>query len=176
MTDPVPERTPVLALDGVSKSFGAVRALREVSLALYAGEAHALAGENGAGKSTLIKILAGVHPQDAGTITYYGTPVTADDVLFTIAWPNWYPTSLKQFGLEMYRNVKGGENGTGTAIEAGTIPEGVKKIDDHTVEITLFKPDGTFIRRLAGAYYYIQPVHILGDLTGEPISQPIERR
>ncbi|CAG7657696.1 Rhamnose transport system substrate-binding protein [Actinacidiphila bryophytorum] len=65
MTDPVPERTPVLALDGVSKSFGAVRALREVSLALYAGEAHALAGENGAGKSTLIKILAGVHRPDA---------------------------------------------------------------------------------------------------------------
>ncbi|MYV53072.1 ATP-binding cassette domain-containing protein, partial [Streptomyces sp. SID3212] len=51
---PVPGR-PVLALRDVSTSFGAVRALQEVSLGLYAGEAHALAGENGAGKSTLIK-------------------------------------------------------------------------------------------------------------------------
>ena len=60
---------PLLALRGVSKSFGAVAALRDVRLELYAGEAHALVGENGAGKSTLVKILAGVHPPDAGSIT-----------------------------------------------------------------------------------------------------------
>jgi rhamnose transport system ATP-binding protein len=75
MTDPVPERTPVLALEGVSKSFGAVRALRDVSLRLYAGEAHALAGENGAGKSTLIKTLAGVHRPDTGSVLIDGEPV-----------------------------------------------------------------------------------------------------
>jgi rhamnose transport system ATP-binding protein len=67
---------PVLALAGVSKSFGSVRALRDVSIALAAGEAHALAGENGAGKSTLIKILAGVYRPDSGQVLLDGAPVT----------------------------------------------------------------------------------------------------
>jgi rhamnose transport system ATP-binding protein len=59
----------------VDKSFGAVAALRDVRLELYAGEAHALVGENGAGKSTLVKILAGVHAPDAGSMTLDGQPV-----------------------------------------------------------------------------------------------------
>ncbi|WP_033342454.1 sugar ABC transporter ATP-binding protein [Catenuloplanes japonicus] len=52
----------------VSKSFGAVAAVQGVSFPLYAGEAHALVGENGAGKSTIVKMLAGVHRPDTGTL------------------------------------------------------------------------------------------------------------
>ncbi|MET7426895.1 sugar ABC transporter ATP-binding protein [Dactylosporangium sp. NPDC005555] len=65
----------MLVLEGVSKSFGAVAALRDVRLELRGGEAHALVGENGAGKSTLVKILAGAHAPDAGTITLDGEPL-----------------------------------------------------------------------------------------------------
>ena len=66
---------PLLTLTGVSKAFGAVAALDDVRLALYPGEAHALVGENGAGKSTLVKILAGAHRPDAGTLTLAGRPL-----------------------------------------------------------------------------------------------------
>jgi len=65
----------MLALRHVGKSFGAVAALRDVDLTLRAGEAHALVGENGAGKSTLVKILAGVHAPDTGTVLLDGAPV-----------------------------------------------------------------------------------------------------
>ena len=59
----------------ISKSFAGVRALKQVSFDLRAGEVHALVGENGAGKSTLIKIMTGAETADAGTIAVGGEPV-----------------------------------------------------------------------------------------------------
>ena len=58
----------VLAARGVSKSFGATRALADVDVTVARGEIHALLGENGAGKSTLVKILNGTVKPDGGTI------------------------------------------------------------------------------------------------------------
>ena len=63
---------PVLALDGVTKTFPGVRALSDVSLNLYPGEVTALVGENGAGKSTVVKILTGIYQPDGGTIRVDG--------------------------------------------------------------------------------------------------------
>ncbi|WP_161203321.1 ATP-binding cassette domain-containing protein [Streptomyces sp. SID1328] len=67
--------TPVLALRGVSKRFGAVQALTDVTLEVHAGEVVALVGDNGAGKSTLVKTIAGVHPIDEGVIEWDGKTV-----------------------------------------------------------------------------------------------------
>ncbi|MFP4904741.1 ATP-binding cassette domain-containing protein, partial [Paraburkholderia sp. BR14261] len=69
----------VLETHGVSKTFGVVRALRDVSLTLRAGEVHGLVGENGAGKSTLMKILSGAYQADpGGEILIEGKPVVID--------------------------------------------------------------------------------------------------
>jgi ABC-type sugar transport system ATPase subunit len=76
MATSTPENPPLLQLRGVSKSFGAVRALAGVDLDVPAGAVTALAGDNGAGKSTLIKCVAGIHSPDAGEILWEGRPVT----------------------------------------------------------------------------------------------------
>jgi len=65
-------KDPLLDLEHISKRFGGLQALKDVSLTLYPGEVLALAGDNGAGKSTLIKTISGVHKPDTGTIKYCG--------------------------------------------------------------------------------------------------------
>ncbi|MEX1169276.1 MAG: sugar ABC transporter ATP-binding protein [Chloroflexota bacterium] len=64
-----------LDVRGIGKSFGATRALHDVSIPIQAGTVHAFVGENGAGKSTLGKIIAGVFPQDQGDLFLRGAPV-----------------------------------------------------------------------------------------------------
>lgn len=65
-------RTPLLALSGITKSFGGVAALDDVDFVLRRGEIHAIVGENGAGKSTLVKIMAGVYPDYSGEVALDG--------------------------------------------------------------------------------------------------------
>jgi rhamnose transport system ATP-binding protein len=80
--------SPLLRLTSVTKSFGAVRALKGVLFDLKAGEVHALLGENGAGKSTLIKVITGAHQPDGGTIQVGGETVA-----------NLTPSAAHQLGI-----------------------------------------------------------------------------
>jgi len=92
-TSPPPERPPGgeprLRLRGISKSFGAVRALYQVDFEVNAGEVVGLVGDNGAGKSTLIKVISGVGPADEGEIFLEGKQVHI---------PN--PQSANNLGIE----------------------------------------------------------------------------
>src|SRR5882757_2069412 len=64
-----------MALSGISKSYGVVAALTEVSIEVLPGEVHALLGENGAGKSTLMGVASGATKPDAGTVTIDGAVI-----------------------------------------------------------------------------------------------------
>ena len=72
------------------KSFGAIEALRGVSLSIAPGEIVGLVGDNGAGKSTLMKMLAGAEIPDSGTMTVDGTPITKQG-----------PREARELGIEM---------------------------------------------------------------------------
>ncbi len=78
----------VLQISGLSKSFGPVKALRDVQFELRKGEIHAVAGENGAGKSTLMNVIDGILQPDSGEIILDGKPVTIAS-----------PTVAQQYGI-----------------------------------------------------------------------------
>ena len=66
--------TSIVGARHLSKSFGAIAALKDVSLDIAPGEIRAICGENGAGKSTLVKLLTGVYRPDSGSVTVPGEP------------------------------------------------------------------------------------------------------
>ncbi|MCE3552170.1 ATP-binding cassette domain-containing protein [Pseudonocardia sp. RS11V-5] len=67
--------TPLVEMEGVGKTYGAIRALEGVNLTVNAGEVTCVLGDNGAGKSTLIKIISGLHPHTEGTVKVDGKEV-----------------------------------------------------------------------------------------------------
>jgi ABC-type branched-subunit amino acid transport system ATPase component len=75
MTDEATQQVPLLEVRHISKYFGSVNALQDISLAVHAGEVTCVLGDNGAGESTLIKILSGVFPPDDGVLLVDGQPL-----------------------------------------------------------------------------------------------------
>jgi rhamnose transport system ATP-binding protein len=116
---------PLLVLEHATKSFGSVKALEDGSVALHAGEAHALIGENGAGKSTLVKILAGVHRPDSGRLLLDGrelhlaNPAAARDAGIAVIYqePTLFPDLSVAENIFMGRQPLSG----GRRIDAGEL-------------------------------------------------------
>lgn len=88
--------TPIIELRDIDKRFGAVHALKKVSLAVNGGETIALVGENGAGKSTLVKVLTGAYTKDSGEIWIEGKEALISDTI-----------SAKKFGIaQVYQQAE----------------------------------------------------------------------
>jgi simple sugar transport system ATP-binding protein len=66
---------PLVQMDNVGKTYGAIRALQGINMTVNAGDVTCVLGDNGAGKSTLIKIIAGLHPHNEGEMKVDGAPV-----------------------------------------------------------------------------------------------------
>jgi ABC-type sugar transport system ATPase subunit len=69
------EPEPLLQAEGISKSFGVIKALQQVDLKVMAGSVHAIMGHNGAGKSTLMNLLSGAYAPDSGRLLLQGKPI-----------------------------------------------------------------------------------------------------
>jgi D-xylose transport system ATP-binding protein len=134
--------TPVLALKGVSKSFGPVQALSDVDFEVQSGEVVALVGDNGAGKSTLVKTIAGIHPADEGSILFDGDEVKihgpTDAVRLGIA--TVYQDLALCDNLDVVENLFLGREQVG---------EGPAAITRQMDEVTMEKQTGELLSRLA---------------------------
>src|SRR5437588_7475911 len=150
---------PVLSLEHAQKSFGAVHALEDGDIELFAGEVHGLVGENGAGKSTLVKILAGVHRPEAGRLVLDGAEAVFDNakqsqaagIAIIFQEPTLFPDlsvaenifvgmqPLKRFrridGRRMRRDAAGFFEQLGVRLDPDRLARGLSIADQQLVEI-----------------------------------------
>jgi D-xylose transport system ATP-binding protein len=164
--------TPLLAVRGVTKRFGAVEALSDVDFEVGAGEVVALVGDNGAGKSTLVKAISGVQPADEGDVLFEGHEVRVhtpkDGTALGIA--TVYQDLALCENLDVVANLFLGH-------EAGNGIPGLHLLDESSMEqktlelldslgVTTIRSVRTDVERLSGGQR--QAVAIARSLLGEP--------
>ena len=100
--------TPMLEVEGVSKSFGALAALSRVSLMVREGEVFSVIGPNGAGKSTLFNVISGLHAPTAGRIVFRGKEVTGlgPEVINRRGLAKTFQITNVFAGISVYDNVR----------------------------------------------------------------------
>jgi ribose transport system ATP-binding protein len=141
--------TSMLALDHVSKRFGGVQALHDVSLSLTGGTVLALAGENGAGKSTLMKILTGIYHADEGRILLDGRELDIDSPMAA----QRAGLSIVHQELNLFPNLSVAENISigREPNSAGWIKARVQRRDaeQHLAKLGINVPAGALVGRLS---------------------------
>jgi D-xylose transport system ATP-binding protein len=165
-------KQPLLELKGVSKSFGAVRALTDVDFEVGAGEVVALVGDNGAGKSTLIKAISGIQPGDTYTASFQGERVnlgTPQDAT-TLGIATVYQDLALADNLDVVENLFLGNEVSGPGGDLGLLDETTmeqKALDlMKQLAVTTIRNVRTEVGSLSGGQR--QSVAIARSLLGEP--------
>jgi D-xylose transport system ATP-binding protein len=162
--------SPLLALKGMSKSFGAVEAMKNVDLEVRRGEVMGLLGDNGAGKSTLIKAIAGVQPADTGEATFEGRPVSLDSPQAStgLGIATVYQDLALCENLDIVANLflgKEGSTGNGIVLDETTMEHKTGELLG-SLGVTTIRSVRTEVERLSGGQR--QAIAIARSLLGEP--------
>jgi D-xylose transport system ATP-binding protein len=162
------ETTPLLELRGITKRFGAVRALNGVDFRVMPGEVVGLVGDNGAGKSTLVKVISGIHPGDEGEYLWEGQKqhVTAPTDATHLGIATVYQDLALCDNLDVVENLYLGQEATASGLLDEVTME--KKANDLLAELSV-----TTIQSVRGEVGAMsggqrQSVAIARSLLGEP--------
>lgn len=166
----VAARTPLLALEGFSKSFGPVEALKDVDFTVHEGEVVGLVGDNGAGKSTLIKAIAGVQPADRGVAYFKGERVelSSPQAATSLGIATVYQDLALCENLDVVANLFLGKEATGNGLPVLEETEMERKAREllASLGVTTIRSVRTLVENLSGGQR--QAVAIARSLLGEP--------
>jgi len=103
------ESTPILQINNLSKSYGAVKALSDMSIQVMKGQVYGILGPNGSGKTTTLSILTGILEQDGGTFSWFGEESSASvrrRIGSLIETPSFYPYMSLENNLRLVAQIK----------------------------------------------------------------------
>jgi D-xylose transport system ATP-binding protein len=162
------ETTPLLEVRGITKRFGAVRALNGVDFRVMPGEVVGLVGDNGAGKSTLVKVISGIHPSDEGEYLWDGQPqhVAAPNDATDLGIATVYQDLALCDNLDVVENLYlGREAVTGRLLDEVTMEQKAKELLAELSVTTIQSVRGE-VGAMSGGQR--QSVAIARSLLGDP--------